>query len=168
MRHLIFLIDTSYSMAKHIGKVAQRVDEYIEKTREDILDDVIVSVAVFNDSMHYIFRERDINYVDQIVGNPLFRDSGCTALYDSVCSIITNSGNHSVNAKTLLFVISDGEDTSSMNFTKDDMKSICENAISEGGWEITHYSTVESCIPRSNYVKINMNNLEDIMSVLKI
>lgn len=166
MHHYIFLLDTSYSMYSHISKITLRINQYIEKIREQTEEDVIVSIVQFNDDIKYIIKEMELYHLPNIESSH-FTLAGTTGLYDAVGILLSWYSNVPDNLHSL-FIISDGEDNVSHIYNKDSVDNLCKQAIDSGTWRITHFNTEPPNIDPVNYVKIDMNNLDLILNEMKI
>ena len=116
----VLAIDISPSVNAYIKDMNEAFADFIrEMQNSHIAEKLMVSIVEFNDSVAIRngFQPIDTLQADQIS----FRPCGAgTALYDAVLTSIgnavnyrTNLENSGVNCKTLVFVITDGEDNSS-------------------------------------------------------
>jgi uncharacterized protein YegL len=114
----VFVVDKSPSVNSYIGDLNNAFNDFIQTMQQShVHDRLFVSIVEFNENV-------EVNKGFQpIVGIPVttFVPSGRgTALYDAVAAGIQNAveyrnnlENSGINVKTLLFVITDGEDNSS-------------------------------------------------------
>lgn len=166
MFHYIFLIDTSYSMNSYINKVIFRLNNYIQKIKEKVREKVVVSVVQFNDDMRFVFVEVPI-YNFPLITREMFIVEGTTALYDTMGSLICFFCDpHTMYDLT---IISDGDDNASVNYDKDYIDNMYKQLMEEyGNWKITHYNTELPSIEPAEYIKIDMDNLDNLLTELSL
>ena len=133
MKHIIVLIDISYSMKKNATSIIKGLNKFVEKFKRSL--DIYLSVMLFCDSRHYLCRAVSINTVKPFSTDEL-PQFGTTFLYDAVGAILTEWGNEK-EAEHHFFIITDGCDTGSVIFTKNGVTNLCDDAI-KSGWRITH------------------------------
>ncbi|MEN8123199.1 MAG: VWA domain-containing protein [Bacteroidota bacterium] len=117
----VFIIDTSYSVQTYINELNQAFNEFTETMQQShIADKLFVSVIEFNDKINVTSGFRPVASIPTMDFSK--RIGGATALYDAVYSGLRNAmdyrenlENSGVETKTLLYVITDGEDNSSQN-----------------------------------------------------
>lgn len=115
-----FVVDVSPSIRNYVQDLNSAFNDFISTMQQShVHDRLFVSVVEFNE------RVMAKSGYQPIIGVPTMKfipSGGGTALYDAVAVGIknavdyrTNLENSGINVKTLLFVITDGEDNSSRN-----------------------------------------------------
>lgn len=117
----VFVVDTSHSITSYVNQLNNAFNDFVETMqRSHIADKLFVSIIEFNNKIH-------VNSGFQPIANIKQTDfsqklGGTTSLYDATLSGLKNAieyrenlENSGVETKTLLFVITDGEDNSSKN-----------------------------------------------------
>lgn len=141
--------------------------------------ELLITIVSFNDTITYIIYAEKIENIKKLEITD-FRKFGMTALYDTVISIIQdfeqktyeyiNRGGDAIHSKinNEMYIVTDGVDnrsTCSMELAK----SICDNAVKNGKWKITHYhnnfSELESDLV--NTKKYNDQDPSEIESILE-
>ena len=133
MKHIIVLIDISYSMKKNSESIIKGLNKFVKNFKGSV--DIYLSVMLFCDSRHYLCRAVLIDKVQPFSTKEL-PQFGTTFLYDAIGAILTEWGNEK-GAEHHFFIITDGCDTGSVIFTKNGVSSLCDEAI-KNGWRITH------------------------------
>ena len=115
----VFVIDTSYSVQNYVGELNFAFNSFVESMQKShIADRLFVSIIEFNDQVRVKTGFKPIRNIKQTDFSKNI--GGATALFDAVHLGLTNAidyrnnlENSGVETKTLLFVITDGEDNSS-------------------------------------------------------
>ncbi len=133
-KEFVFFIDrsgsmfgTEYFMEKYFSDM---INKY-KNTNEDIL----VTVVLFESEDHVLFYRKPIQKINSLN----YVADGGTKLYDTVVSNISNIlndqfKNNSLAYKTLVTILTDGDDTSSKRYKESDLKGIIEYT-KKLGWE---------------------------------
>ena len=164
MKHVIVLIDISYSMKKNSESIIKGLNKFVEKFKRSV--EVYLSVMLFCDSRHYLCRAVPINTVEPFSTKQL-PPFGTTFLYDAIGAILTEWGNEK-GAEHHFFIITDGCDTGSVIFTKNGVANLCDDAI-KSGWLITHCG-VDSSNLGTGVLEIigEIDDLEGLLGSLSI
>ena len=167
MIHYIFLVDYSYSMIEHLYKIVIVINNFISTLKSNNeFNDKFVSIASFSDGLSWIDKNTSVNLVKTITVND-FTSPGYTALYDSVCNVILEYGLYYEYEKKF-YIISDGDDTHSKKYRRDDADTICQAAIACGNWEIKHFDTLDYQTLTVPKIQITMNDISSLLNNLKI
>jgi len=117
----VFIIDTSSSVSTYVNELNHAFNEFTESMQKShIAEKLFVSVIEFNSSINVTGGFRPVESI------PLMDFSkkigGATALYDAVLTGLKNATdyrdnleNSGVETKTMIYVITDGEDNMSKN-----------------------------------------------------
>lgn len=133
----VFIVDTSSSVASYGQELNKAINEFTARMQKShAAANLFVSIIEFNDNINVTTGFRPISEIPVIDLVP--RIGGCTALYKACAVGLKNAldyrkdlENAGVNCKTLLFVITDGEDNASGNVVASDVKSIIDDLLKE-------------------------------------
>lgn len=132
----IFVIDTSGSVSSYVGELNKALNEFTTRMQKShAANQLFVSTVEFNSKVTVTAGFRPISEIKPI--DLSSRIGGTTALYDACISALTNAldyrkalENSGVNCKTLLFIITDGEDNASSG-TPAQVKAIIDTLLQE-------------------------------------
>jgi uncharacterized protein YegL len=131
------IVDVSPSVSNYVNELNAAFKDFLEEMQQShVSEKLIVSVLEFNDTIYVRSGFQPVYAID--LNKVSFRPCGSgTALFDAVLSGISNAVNYrsnlensGVNCKTLIFVITDGEDNSSQN-TANKVKSVLDAIMKE-------------------------------------
>jgi len=162
MIHYIFLIDTSYSMNSYINKVIFRLNNYIQKIKGEVRGEVVISILQFNDVMRFVVKDAHIHNLP-VITREMFVVEGTTALYDAMGELLSFFYDPIMYDLT---IISDGDDNASVTYNKQHIDELYKQLTEYGNWKITHYNTELPSIQSAEYVKIDMDNLDNLFTGL--
>jgi len=131
----IFVIDTSSSVGVYADELNKALNEFTTRMQKShAADKLFVSTVEFNNKVTVTGGFRPISEIKPIDLTP--RINGMTALYDACKAGLQNAldyrkslENSGVNCKTLLFIITDGDDnmsTSNPSEVKDIIKKLLQ------------------------------------------
>jgi uncharacterized protein YegL len=136
MKHIIVLIDTSYSMKPQSNGIIKGLNKFILdlKAMKDS-NEIFLTVMFFSDKTYYSRK------VEHILESRKFSIEdippyGSTFLYDAVGEILDDF-LPSIWVEHYFFIITDGCDTGSVKTGEWSIKRRCEEAR-RSGWTITH------------------------------
>lgn len=132
----VFVIDTSSSVAGYVNELNDALNEFTTRMQKShAADKLFVSQVEFNDKVTVTNGFRPISEIKPVDLAP--RIGGCTALYDACKSGLENAldyrkalENSGVNCKTLLFIITDGDDNASSSSAAD-VKKVIDTLLQE-------------------------------------
>lgn len=132
----VFVIDTSSSVGSYVGELNKALNDFTTRMQKShAANQLFVSTVEFNSKVTVTAGFRPISEIKQIDLAP--RIGGTTALYDACKSALQNAldyrkalENSGVNCKTLMFVITDGEDNASHG-TPGEVKTIIDTLLQE-------------------------------------
>ncbi len=133
----VFVVDTSTSVMSYGQELNKALNEFTQRMQKShAASNLFVSLIEFNDNINVTTGFRPISEIQPIDLVP--RIGGCTALYKACAAGLKNAldyrkdlENAGVNCKTLLFVITDGEDNASGNVVAADVKSMIDDLLKE-------------------------------------
>jgi hypothetical protein len=164
MKHVIVLIDNSFSMKLHSSDIIKGLNTFIVRL-QSMRDtrDIFLTVMFFSDKTYYLLKLENIHKVQ-----PFSIDSiphyGLTFLYDAIEEILDDFIQLSFNIEQHFFIITDGCDTGSVKSSECVIKDRCENAI-KNGWIITHCG-VDSGNLGSSVLDVIANGVDDLGNLL--
>jgi uncharacterized protein YegL len=133
----VFVVDTSSSVLSYGAELNKALNEFTQRMQKShAAQNLFVSHIEFNDNVNVISGFRPIADIQTIDLVP--RIGGCTALYKACAVGLKNAldyrkdlENAGVNCKTLLFVITDGEDNASGAVKASDVKAMIDDLLKE-------------------------------------
>jgi uncharacterized protein YegL len=133
----VFVVDTSSSVGSYGHELNKALNEFTTRMQKShAANNLFVSIIEFNDNVRVTSGFRPISEIPAIDLIP--RIGGMTALYRACKEGLTNAldyrkdlENAGVNCKTLLFVITDGEDNASGNVVAGDVKVLIDSLLKE-------------------------------------
>lgn len=163
-KHIILLIDVSFSMFSHIKSFINALNKYIFNLKKNMFCDYYITIGQFNTELNFITECVNISSVPEYSIYD-FNIHGTTSMYDAICLTLKKFSNSTYN--TELFIISDGDDNSSFLYSKEDTDKFLENALNNSKWKITHCHTDMTLfnVPTINY---DINDICNIFDNLKV
>ncbi len=133
----VFVVDTSSSVHAYGHELNKALNEFTARMQKShAASNLFVSIIEFNSNVTVTSGFRPISEIPVIDLIP--RIGGMTALYKACKEGLTNAldyrkdlENAGVNCKTLLFVITDGEDNASGNVVASDVKVLIDSLLKE-------------------------------------
>lgn len=146
MKHIIILLDNSYSMNVYETKILEGLNKFLYNLKNN--KNLYITIVLFTTNLKYICKGIDINDVS-LINTEHLSSKGCTALYDSIYNTIDEWKNNSLD-ENIMYIISDGEDNNSV-YSKDDIEQLVQTL---DRWKIFHCDT--------DINNLNINNVESI------
>jgi uncharacterized protein YegL len=117
----VFVIDTSYSVSNYVSDLNHAFNDFIQSMQKShVADKLFVSIIEFSEKITVTSGFRPVSSIPVMDFSKNL--GGWTSLYDASLTGLKNAldyrenlQNSGVETKTLLFVITDGEDNSSKN-----------------------------------------------------
>jgi uncharacterized protein YegL len=141
----VFFIDSSTSMSGTELQMEKYFLDMIDKYKDR--EDILVTVVTFASDSRKLYYRVPIKEIDKIK----YLANGGTKLFDTVVNNVSSILNDQmisnvVSSKTIVTILTDGEDNESSKYTEDKMKSIIEYTKSLG-WEyilLSRYSFISA------------------------
>ena len=140
LTEMVFILDKSGSMGGLESDTIGGYNSMLEKQRKEEGDAVVTNVF-FNDKYFMIHDRADIKKIKALTTKEYFV-GGSTALLDAIGKTINHIGNRHKYApdnelpeKTIVTIITDGEENSSWEFTLPQVKQMIERQKEKYGWE---------------------------------
>ena len=117
----VFVVDTSYSVSSYVKELNMAFNDFTQSMQKShIADKLFVSIIEFSEKVTVTSGFRPVSSIPKMDFSKHL--GGWTSLYDACLTGLKNAlayrenlENSGVETKTLLFVITDGEDNSSKN-----------------------------------------------------
>jgi uncharacterized protein YegL len=179
MRHIILLIDNSYSMKNHIANVVSGINRFVTTLKAASKpNDTFLSIVSFSTRHEYVLNAVDV-YAVPLLELHHFMNFGLTSLYDSIVAIVSEwllhneeyriQRNSNDDVFTEMFIVSDGDDQSSILYTREQAVYYCEQAIHQFGWNITHcHVEIDKLCDSVKHVTYDIKNVETLFDSLKL
>jgi hypothetical protein len=132
MAHIIVVLDKSGSMEKISHHVISGFNEFLQ-TQKRIIDDTTMTMLSFSDSVEVIFANRPLADIRELT-HESYKPEGMTALNDAIGQAISG---YKGNNRTLMVVITDGEENYSISFDHEQISQLIETKTSEG-WKFIY------------------------------
>lgn len=134
-KHIILLLDESGSMESQKANVIRGVNETIRMQRELQVDPVNLSIVKFNSTVSKVRSDSLWNVRPFTLFD--YQPNGQTALYDAIGSTI---GRYSDEIGTIMVIITDGQENSSREFTKQQMINLINKQRNTKNWNFIYLS----------------------------
>lgn len=121
---IIILLDRSGSMISNIDQTIAGYNEFLDNQRKlQTVDECLVSLYTFAYDIETVYENRPVSQAETLNVENYIPDGG-TALYDSLAYILGKIGQDPV--RTILLVITDGEENSSSEHTSENIRAMLE------------------------------------------
>lgn len=121
---LIFVIDKSGSMYGSEDDIIGGFNAFVDEQKEKDENTKVTSIF-FNHDYEIVFKRKAINEVGHLTRND-YRVGGATALLDAIGKTVTDLENEIKN-KVLFVIMTDGQENSSVEFSKSQIKNMIKN-----------------------------------------
>jgi uncharacterized protein YegL len=154
-KHIILLLDESGSMESQKANVINGVNETIRMQRELQFEPVTLSIVKFNSVVlkvrsDNLWNVRHFTSVDYL-------PNGQTALYDAIGSTISRYGDE---IGTIMVIVTDGQENSSKEFTKQQMISMINKQRNTKNWNFIYLSEDPTTMRQGDSIGIS-NSLKN-------
>lgn len=127
------ILDKSGSMSGLEKDVIGGFNSFIEKQKE-LEDEAILTTVLFDTGYEILHDNIDLKKVEPLTDKQ-YNVGGGTALLDALGRTINHiDHNHEENDKILFVINTDGEENSSVEFTKIQIKELVQHLEAEHGW----------------------------------
>lgn len=162
-KHIILLVDKSWSMDSYREQIDKGVARFVEKLKQSI-DKIYVSIIFFSNEVSPMYLSVPVRHDTTLDLSDLVIE-GCTSLYDSVANVLLEWSVRSYE-KNILYIVSDGDDTSSKKFSKQTLDAICSEIEKKGLWKIVYCNTDMSNLNVENNINYKISEIEDLLGHL--
>lgn len=151
---IVFLLDRSGSMRGSEQDTIGGFNSYLAKEKNNEYNTKITTV-LFDNQYELLHDRKDIKEVNDITENEYYV-RGCTALLDAIGITITNLEKRVKDNKVLFVITTDGQENNSVEYNKDQVKSLIEK---HSNWEFIYIgANIDSYAEASN-IGIRKNNI---------
>merc|ERR1719333_622804 len=143
--HVFFLLDRSGSMHSIADDVVGSFNSYLSEQRRDAGGGLKLTLAQFdsNDPFQVVHDGRDINEIADFT-RASFQPRGATPLFDSIASLIHKADTsvaqrkeqHLEPERVVLVVLTDGQENSSREFTRSQVRDMIQQREKEAGYSV--------------------------------
>ena len=153
---ILFIMDSSGSMEALGKEPVQGVKNFIEDLRRQKVEeniDFFLTLATFNNKTKILYDNSNIDFVGEFNG---YIPDGMTALYDAIGETINNylSKRESGDRKTICAILTDGEENSSIKYTREQIKTLTESCEKKG-WSFKYLGANQDSFKVAKSLGIN-------------
>lgn len=177
LTEIVFLLDRSGSMSKMGGEPVDGYNGFIKEQKDPTLGDANVTLVLFGSEVETVYAGVDIKTVKPFKKTKYVAE-GMTSLRDAIGSTAKSIGERLANLpeeerpeKVVFVILTDGDDTSSTDFSTNDIKAIIKEQTEKYSWEFQFIGTTSESITAANSYNINAksthqfdNNVEGLAS----
>lgn len=150
---IVCIIDRSGSMATIRADAEGGFNNFIDEQKKNIKNKKVkVTLAQFDTEYELLWNGKDLNKCEHYQLQP----RGATALLDAIGKTVNDVGNRLSSlpenkrpGQIIVLIVTDGEENSSKEFTKEKVKDIIEHQKNKYSWDFTFLGTTESAIKDS-------------------
>lgn len=130
--NVYLILDKSGSMEAARPATISGFNEYLQTLRADTESEYEITLTLFDTGIEVIKDVRPLTASSYVTG-------GGTALYDAVCSTLKAREALEISGeKSLVMVLTDGEENSSKEYAEKDFKAIVERLTAKGSWTFAY------------------------------
>jgi len=166
---LVFILDRSGSMEDLESDTIGGFNAMFKKQKE-IEGDCTVTTVLFDDQYEFLHNRIDIKKVKQLTKKQYFV-RGSTALLDAVGRSIDQIGLALYNTpepdrpeKVMFFIITDGLENASQEYTFEKVKGMIEHQQQVYSWEFTFLGANIDAVNVASQIGISQNNVADYVA----
>lgn len=160
-----FILDKSGSMAKvwkpTVAGFNTQIKAICEGAKEEGLE-TYVSFSVFDREVHPVYFGKSVNYLNEISEED-HEASGDTSLFDAIGAMVNSMGEISEEADPansyLLFILSDGQDTHSKKFTREQIGELIKTKQETKKWTFTFMGCDQNLLDVNKHLNIPLGNI---------
>lgn len=152
---IVVLMDKSGSMADTANDAIGGFNTFL-KYQQDLPGEAKLTLVLFDTIYRTLYESTPIKEVKPLTNKEYFA-SGMTALLDAFGNTVTNLGNRLENLpeserpnKVIVCVVTDGEENSSHEYKKDQIKSMAEHQRSKYNWEFVYLGANQDAFAEGN------------------
>lgn len=108
---IVILIDKSYSMRPRASVVVNGFNEFLSQRKDECIES-LVNLYTFNHTLQTLYEGRLISEIGDMTAED-YVPSGCTALYDSIITVLDKIVSDSDVVQTIFMILTDGDDNQS-------------------------------------------------------
>lgn len=131
---LIFVLDRSGSMASIENEAIGGFNAFVEAQKK-VEGEASLTLVIFDNVIETIHNDIPLNEVP-VLTSQVFVPRGMTAMNDAIGVTITQCLKPEVGVKTIMAVLTDGQENASKEYTGKMVGDLIKRAESEYGWEV--------------------------------
>jgi Mg-chelatase subunit ChlD len=147
---IVVVLDRSGSMHSVVDDTIGGFDSFVE-TQKKAGDNASLTLVQFDDEYEVVYQDKAILSVPSI--KDIYRPRGCTALLDAIGKTIVNVGTKLASKsesdrpnKVIFVIITDGEENSSKEYTKEKVFEMVRHQESIYKWEFVFLGANQDAI----------------------
>jgi uncharacterized protein YegL len=153
---IVFVLDRSGSMGGLEDDVIGGFNSFLHE-QQKVKGKAKVTVVLFDSEYEVLYNGMDIKDVPDLNKTQYFV-RGMTALVDAVGKAITTTDAHLRNKDKVIFVINtDGQENSSVEYTKEKVKALIEEKQATGKWQFMFFGVNLDKFSIASQYGININ-----------
>ncbi len=156
---IVGILDRSGSMSNLIDETITGYNAFIKEQKK--LGPAKVTLAIFDDRYDLLYQGLDIKEVPKLT-NADFYARGMTALRDAVGKTINAvNGGHKKNSrpdKTLVFIMTDGYENNSSEYSQDEIKKLVKKCTKKRNWEFFFMGADIDAFEQGSHIGVNTVN----------
>lgn len=152
LTEIVFILDKSGSMVRMCKEPIDGYNNFIKEQSDPALGEAKVTLVLFDSEVKTIYSRVNIKDVKPITSKE-YEASGMTAINDAIGLTFKNIGKHIAAepeeerpSKVVVFILTDGEENSSRQFSAYMIKDIIEEQKTKYSWDITFIGTTREAI----------------------
>lgn len=160
---IVLIIDKSGSMDTIKDDAIGGFNSFLTE-QKDIERDANVTFVLFDDRYDLIHNGKDIHEVEELT-KKTYRPSGTTALLDAVGRTVDRVGerlNELTNSEkpenVIVFILTDGMENASSDYTKDQVKEMIQHQESKYSWEFIYGGANQDAFEEAGGLGIKAQN----------
>lgn len=138
-QYTTIILDESGSMAPHKKSSIEEFNNQLSLAKEQTDLDIYMSLVTFNNTVKPIYWMKPVSELSELDPSS-YRPNNGTALLDAIGYTVSRLDNEAEQDAThLVFVISDGEECSSLEWSAEKIKKMLMAHTETTGWTITYF-----------------------------
>lgn len=152
--HIIFLLDESGSMISLLPETIDNFNLFLTKQKE-LADECYMTLILFSANYQIIYKKKNIKDIENLT-NKTYKPSGYTPLYDAIGKTIADVKDE----EPLVVILTDGQENSSKEYTKEQIKNLIEQKEREG-WEFMYLGANQDAFAEAGGIGISFQNTQN-------
>jgi hypothetical protein len=160
---IINIIDKSGSMIGMLDAAINGFNSFLEE-QKTVKGKAVVTTTMFNSNYEILYENMDIQNC-LYLNKDNYHPCNCTSLYDAICKTIVNEidklGNLPIEQrpeKTLCVILTDGEENSSKEYSREDVKEMINQMKEDFKWEFIFLAANEEASLTAQSMGISKGN----------
>lgn len=165
LTEIIFLLDKSGSMQSMGSEPYQGFNEFIKQQKDPDLGEANVTLVLFGSDIQEVYESIPINSVPELTSNE-YKANGMTCLRDAIGQTFSKAGarlaaipENDRPGKVMVVILTDGEDTSSKEYSTENIKDIINTQSKKYSWNIQFMGTTKEAILAAHSFNIMSGNI---------